>query len=448
MTAVTPFPGDRLTVEQWLDRRPIGAVQWLVLAVTSAIMLVDGFDLQALALAIPALSRDWNIPPEQLSWALSISLIGMGAAAALFGIAGDRYGRRVLLWASLLVVAASCGATALASTPGQVAILRLVTGLGIGAANINALALTTDFAPPRRRFLLMMVMGCNVALGASVAGLVAPELIAAFGWRGIFVTGGALAATLALIVLILIPESLAHLVARGEAVRITRLARRLDPAFDAARLLPHERSGGGRFMPAELLGRELRLRTITLWIVYILGSFTLYLLVSWLPLLLIRSGWAEATALRGSVTIQLGGIVGSIVAAGYIDRGHLVSALVTGYFLSAVSLLLLLMLPASVLLWSGLIFVVGVGVAGNQLILIGAASALYPPHLRATSAGTATFIARLGAVAAPMAGGMALAAHVPPTTIMGALAAPMAVQIALLLFARAAFRPPPPGHAA
>lgn len=431
--------GDRLTVEQWLETRPIGALQWLVLVASSAIMLVDGFDLQALALAIPALSRDWGVAPERLSWALSISLVGMGAGAAIFGMAGDRYGRKLLIWTSLLTVATSCGATAFATTLPQAAVLRLVTGLGIGAANINALALTTDYAPPRRRFLMMMLMGCNVAVGAALAGLVAPSLIAVWGWAGIFVAGAALAGAMALIVLAAMPESLSHATRHWDGGRLARLTRRIEPAFDPQRLLPPKKAGARRFAIVELLAPGLRARTLTIWVLYILGSFTLYLLISWLPILLIRAGWTEAAALRGSVTIQLGGILGSIVAAVFIDRGHLAAALIAGYALAAAGVLLLLAMPPSVLLWSVLIFLIGAGVAGTQLILIGAAAALYPSDLRASSAGTATFVARIGAIAAPLVGGLALAARVDPATIIGWLALPMLVQTGLLIATRHSF---------
>jgi len=442
METISTAAAGRVTVEQWLEARPIGGLQWLVLAATSAIMLVDGFDLQALALAIPALSRDWGIAPEELSWALSISLIGMGAGAAIFGMIGDSHGRKRLMWTSLLVAGASCLATALASTPAEVALLRLLTGLGIGAANINALALLTDFSPPRRRFLMMMAMGCNMALGASLAGLVAPNLIAAFGWHGIFVAGGLFAMAMAVLLLIAVPESLSCSIARGDPDRLARLTRRIDPAFDPRRLSLPPRTETRRFAFATLLAPALRVRTLVLWVVYIMGSFTLYLMVSWLPMLLIVAGWPEAEALRGTVTIQVGGIVGSIVAALYIDRGHLIAALVAGYVMAAAGLLLLLVVPGAVLVWSVLIFLVGFGVAGNQLILIGAASALYPEHLRATSAGTATAIARIGAIAAPLAGGLALAAKIPPTIILSALALPMLVQTVLLLATRRHFSMP------
>lgn len=425
-----------ISVEEWLDSQPIVPVQWLVLAVTSLVMFVDGFDLQALALAIPALSRDWGIAPELLSWPLSLSLIGMGLGAALLGMVGDRLGRKWLIVLSLLLVAVSSAAVAFCTTTFQIGIFRLLTGIGIGGANINALALNTEFFPSRRRFLMMMLMGCNMAVGAASVGIFAPPLIAAFGWQGIFIIGGLLSAVLAFIILLFMPEAPAHMLAKGQTAKLDRLVKRIDPGMDATRFSPPEEAETSRVPIASLFAMEHRTKTLVLWSVYFVGTFILYLLSSWLPVLLIDTGWADADAYRGAVIVQVGGIGGSILAALYIDRGHLVRTLLGLYALGMIMLALLAAVPSSVLLWGILIFFIGFGVAGTQLVLIGAAAALYPENLRATSAGWATGVARGGAILAPLAGGAAIAAEIKPALILASLSIPMAIQFIAIFWAR------------
>jgi len=440
--ATVPAPASSssgLTVEEWLDSRPIAPVQWLVLVATSLVMFVDGFDLQALALAIPTMSRDWGIPPEHLSWPLSLSLIGMGVGAALLGMVGDRLGRKGLIVASLLLVALSSAATVLCTTTFEVGLCRLLTGLGIGGANINALALNTEFFPARRRFLMMMLMGCNMAVGAASVGYFAPPLIAAHGWHGIFLAGALISLILCLATLLFVPEAPAHLLAKGKPEGFARLVRRIDPTIDAASLRPAEVVEQSGFPVAVLLARPHRKKTLVLWGVYVVGTFILYLLSSWLPVLLLDAGWAEADAYRGSVIVQLGGIGGSILAAIFIDRGHLVGALLALYALAIAALALLAAAPSTVFVWSALIFVIGFGISGSQLVLIGAAAALYPEHLRATSAGWATGIARAGAIVAPLAGGAALAAGIAPVIILSSLALPMLCQFLAIFWARRSF---------
>lgn len=432
-------PAAGMTVEEWLNSRPIAPVQWLILVATSLVMFVDGFDLQALALAIPSMSRDWGIAPQQLSVPLSLSLIGMGLGAALLGMVGDRFGRRSLIIASLLLVGVSSLATTVCTTTFQLGICRLLTGLGIGGANINALALNTEFFPSRRRFLMMMLMGCNMGVGAASVGFFAPPLVGAFGWQGIFLVGGGLALALATATFLFVPEAPAHVLAAGNRQRLAKIVRRIDPVVDAATLRLGDFGPKTKFPVATLVNKIHRRKTIVLWSVYLVGTFILYLISSWLPVLLLDAGWPETDAYRGAVYFQVGGIVGSIVAALVIDRGYLVGALLALYGTAMVSLAMLAIVPATILGWNLLIFLIGFGVAGTQLVLIGAAAALYPENLRATSAGWATGIARTGAILAPLAGGAAMSAGVAPFVILSSLTVPMLCQFLAIFFARRSF---------
>jgi len=432
-------PPTTQTVEEWLDTRPIAPVQWLILVATSLVMFVDGFDLQALALAIPTISRDWGVAPEVLSWPLSLSLIGMGVGAALLGMVGDRLGRKGLICASLILVGVSSAATALCTTTTEIAICRLLTGLGIGGANINALALNTEFFPARRRFLMMMLMGCNMAVGAASVGYFAPPLIALYDWHGIFIAGGLLSCILAVLIFVFVPEAPAHILARGNIPRLQKLVRRIDPHIHAADLRLPEYEKQSRFPVATLLQPVYRKKTLTLWSVYVVGTFILYLLSSWLPVLLISGGWSDADAYRGIMIMQIGGIGGSIIAAIFIDRGYLIPALLSLYALAMGALGLLAVISSTVVAWSTLLFLIGFGVSGSQLVLIGAAAALYPENLRATSAGWATGIARAGAIVAPLAGGAAMSAGIAPGVILSSLALPMLCQFLAIFWARRSF---------
>lgn len=427
-----------MMIEQWLDARPMRPVQWLVVVASGVVAFVDGFDLQTLALAIPAMSADWGVAPERLAWPLSLSLLGMGIGAAFLGMAGDRIGRKLLICGSLLLVGASCAATAAATNVTEIGLYRLLTGIGIGGANINALALNTEFVPPRRRFLMMMLMGCNMAVGAASVGLFAPSLIGKFGWEGFFIVGAGLALVLALAIFVFVPEAPAHLLAKGDTARTARVLRRIDAAVDPSMLLRDD-TPEERLPLAVLMSRAHRQKTLVLWSVYLVGTFILYLISSWLPVLLIDAGWAPVDAYRGAVVVQVGGIVGSILAAVFIDRGYLVGALLTLYALAGLALGSLAIVPPTVLGWNLLIFLIGFGISGTQLVLLGATAALYPERMRATSAGWATAIARGGAIAAPLAGGAAMSAGIAPSIILSALAVPMLCQFLTVLWARHSF---------
>src|SRR5690606_38536974 len=130
-------------------------------------------------------------------------------------------------------------------------------------------------------------------------------------------------------------------------------------------------------------------------------GFALYLLMSWLPTLLIGAGWSDTSALRGAAAIQLGGIAGSLGMSFLVDRGRLLGGLMLGYAGALLSLLAIGLLPASVLLWMLLLVLIGGGTAGMQVVWMSIATVHFPLDLRSTSAGWTSAVSRFGAIASP-----------------------------------------------
>jgi AAHS family 4-hydroxybenzoate transporter-like MFS transporter len=422
------------TVDSWLDARRLVFLQIAIFITSALVMTVDGFDLQALGLVAPRLAAMLGASPVLLSSAFSATLLGLGLGAAMFGPLGDRRGRRPILAAALIAISAISIATMFVTTILSLVILRFFLGLAMGAANVSALALTADFAPPRRRFLIMTLVVSNMATGSAIASAVAPAILLRFDWHGFFLVGGILPLLL-LPVIRWLPESLGVL-STHDTDRFLAAARRLDSNVHIDDFTFAPASPRRRMAVQRLFSPGLRGRTITIWLTYGLGSFNLYLLMSWLPTFLHVAGFSEADALRGSASIQLGGLIGGIAVALVLDRGHLIGPLVAVYGLTVISLLGLGVAPLDLTIWSVALFVVGIGVFGNQVIVLNIATALYPPDLRATSSGWTTAVARVGSVLAPVAGGGALSLGVAPNILLPGLALPILMQIALLVGAR------------
>ncbi|WP_260850607.1 MFS transporter [Rhodococcus sp. WB9] len=72
----------------------------------------------------------------------------------------------------------------------QLITLRFLTGAGLGAAIPSLVALTSEFAPARRRSSFVMFTYCWFALGFVAAGIVSGIVIPHWGWRAMFVIGG------------------------------------------------------------------------------------------------------------------------------------------------------------------------------------------------------------------------------------------------------------------
>ena len=392
-----------------IDTRALNARQVSIIVLCGLVVLLDGFDLQTMALAVPSLTQEWQAESAAFSFALSAALIGMLLGSAVVAPLGDRVGRRPVLIAGMLAVGGGSLLTGFAADPTDLSIWRFVTGLGLGMSLPNATALTSEYVPLRSRVLLISLMYCCVALGALIAGFVAPALIDAFGWRSIFFVGGVLPLAVAVILALAIPESLRLLVARRPGdPRIPLIAARFLPGVDPATLVARTAERVDEPNVLALLTPAYRARTILLWLTFALNLFILFVLVSWLPTVLSDAGWTRAQALRGSVMNQAGGIVGGLLIAGLIDRGRVMPAMIGGYLLVAIALSLFLVVPSTVPSWVTLLLLVGAGVSGGQVALNAMSVLFYPPPLRATGSGWANTLGRVGALLAPFAGGLVL----------------------------------------
>ncbi|HTV76850.1 MAG TPA: MFS transporter [Steroidobacteraceae bacterium] len=401
MVALSP-PANALGAD---TDRPLSALQIRVFLLCAAVVLLDGYDLQAMALAVPTLAAQWHLPAPAFSLTLSASLLGLGLGSAFIAPLGDRLGRRPLLLGGMtLILVTSLGATT-ATAPWQLMVWRLLVGLGLGVCQSNASALTAEFAPRARRATIMTLMGVCVSLGAVLAGATAPQVLAAAGWRGLFLVGAALPLLVVLVAALSLPESPAILAqgsgGEGAAVALTQ----------------------DRGSLAALLAAPYRERTLRLWFVYGLSAMLLYFLMSWLPVFLTSAGWSRSQAPHGIALLQFGGILGSLAQSWLVDRRRAITALVGGYSVTLVTALLFLF-PGTAPAWPALLVLMGSGVAGVMMSIIALGAIFYPPQIRVTGFGWAGAVTRIGAVLGPLAGGWIIAAGVTPRTTLGLIAIP------------------------
>jgi AAHS family 4-hydroxybenzoate transporter-like MFS transporter len=387
---------------------PLSALQIRIFLLCALIVLLDGYDLQAMGLAVPALGKQWHLAPSAFTLAQSASLLGLGLGSAFIAPLGDRLGRRPLLLAGLVILLLTSLGAATATGTGQLAVWRLLIGLGLGIGQSNASALTAEYAPLARRATIMTLMGVCVGLGGVLAGLTAPQVIAAGGAQGLFLVGAALPLL---------------------ALLATAVGLRESPAIVATQA----RRRAGSLLA--LLRPPYRERTLRLWLVYGLSAMLLYFLFSWLPVFLINAGWSPSQASHGIALLQFGGIAGSLVQAWLVDRRRTITALVGGYGTTAITALLFA-IPGSTAAWPVLLVLMGSGVAGVVMSIIALGAIFYPPEIRATGFGWAGAITRVGAVLGPLAGGWIIAAGVSSRATLGLIAVPALLCIAATLAMR------------
>ncbi len=427
--------GHRPDIADVIDAQKMAGTPLLVAFLAALALLVDGYDVQVMALAVPSLARDWALPETSFGLALSGVVIGITLGSGFLGSLGDRYGRRTVLAVGLAGTGLATMATALATTPGQFVFWRVLTGLMLGAGLPNCFALASEFTPLRRRSMMVGLMNIASPLGAFSAGFLAPPVLEAFGWRGTFMLGGLAPLLVAAALLVLAPESLKFLaIRRPTDPRISAILRRIAPGLDPASVRLDGAGSAAATHGAwrELLSHEFRTRTLLLWAMLWLNLFNLYVLISWLPTLLHQAGWDMTAALRGAVLIQAGGIGGGIAISLFLDRGASRLALTLGFALAALNLAAFPLI-ANGGGWIALLLLAGAGTSGCQLALNALSAAYYPPAIKATGIGASLLVGGVGSIIGPLAGAVLIEQGLPATTILALLAVAPTACIAMTL---------------
>src|ERR1700683_1715979 len=137
------------TTEAALENQRLGGLQLRVAALCTLVQICDGYDLNAVAWAVPSLIREWHLPPAMFTMAFLWSSVGIMAGALSAGPIGDRFGRRPLLLASLTIFGIASLLTAAAGSLTMLTVFRFFTGLGIGGGVSGAAALAGGDTPHR-----------------------------------------------------------------------------------------------------------------------------------------------------------------------------------------------------------------------------------------------------------------------------------------------------------
>lgn len=396
----------------FIDRQPVGGFQIKLLLTCAAVLFLDGFDTQAIGYVAPALAKEWGLSKAALGPVFSAGLFGLMIGALIFGPLADRIGRKRIIIFSTLAFGIGTFATAFIADVNALLAIRFLTGLGLGGAMPNAIAMTSEFSPHRRRATMVMVMFCGFSIGAALGGLLAAALIPHFGWRSVFAVGGVAPLLLAPILALRLPESVRFLALTGQApARVAELLGRINPKAGftpATQFVVHEPQLAG--MPVLHLFREGRtLPTLLLWVVFFMSLLDLYFLSNWLPTVLNDLGASVSSAALIGSMLQVGGVVGTFALGSIIDRFSF-RALALVYFVAVFAVGAIGQLGHSVALVTAAIFAAGFCIVGGQIAANALAAGFYPTSVRATGVGWALGIGRVGSIIGPLVGGALLTA--------------------------------------
>ncbi|MCW2410984.1 MULTISPECIES: MFS transporter [unclassified Sphingobium] len=344
-------------------------------------LMVEGFDLQAANFAAPSILEDFGVSRAEIGPLLSASLFGVLIGAVFIGPQGDRLGRRTILISCCIGYGIMSLVGALATNLTQLIVLRFLIGIGLGAVLPNALALAGELAPRKYLARATALVGIGITFGGVLAGIAAAKLLAPYGWQSLFILGGLLPIAIAALLWIGLPES-------------PVLNRAQHPA-------PGERGLSAILSPAQ------RARTIAIWIIFALVLMVVYLVSGWVPLLVKDQGYSTTTASWIATGTHAGGVVGGVVASLLlVRRNWSVVALFAG--LGALTLAIITVHDWGIVGLTVLLVLVGLFSTGTQNGLNGSCGATYPATMRASGLGWALGMGRVGSIAGPLVGSLAV----------------------------------------
>jgi AAHS family 4-hydroxybenzoate transporter-like MFS transporter len=375
------------------DKAVLSSLQIRVAVLCALIQMLDGYDLSAIGLAAPALIKAWGLPPAAATQAFALSSVGIMVGAMLCGPIADRIGRKPVLLASVALFGVFSLLSAYAPSLEVLAVLRFLTGIGIGGAMPTTVALTSDYAPARWRTSFVMFMFTGNAIGAFVAAQIAARILPSWGWQGIFHIGGVVPLAMLPALLFVLPES-------PQFQRGARLvSAQANPVFG-------------------LFESGLATSTLMLWAIFLINLLNMYLIGYWLPTVLTLGGLTPAEAAFSASMYAAGAIFSTLLLGPLITRFGAERVLGLSLTLGAICIGFVALAHLSAIATMAVLFGAGGGFVGSQLGLNGFAAAVYPVATRSTGIGWALGVGRLGGIAGPIVGGALLGLGYPPPLTM------------------------------
>ncbi len=418
----------------------LGSLHLRLGALMALLTFFDGYDTFNPAYVIHYVMRPWHLQPSQAGLLVSSGLFGFLIGTLTHGPIADRFGRRGTLIGGVWIASLFTLATPIfGNSFGSFCMLRVLTGIGLGVLLPLATTYINELAPRRvaNRFSIWGV-GLGWALGGTVAGLVGVFLTPGYGWQVLYWIG-ALSTPLAVVLHLLLPESIRFLIASGRIEEARALLTRLRPEraglYRDAKFRQTVSAAPGSL--AILLSPRYRRTSLTIWLAAFLSLFCIFGLTGWVPTVMIRRGESFGASFGFGALMQIMSFIGGL-CCGYVAdrRGSNRTALAIWWTLGGATMLFLFHANSHL---ANVVGIAGAGflVIGPQFVLNNFTAQSYDTELRASAVGTELGIGRIGAILGPFVIGILQQVfHGPGAVFIAIGCAALAAGMAILLLAR------------
>lgn len=383
------------------------------------VALCEGIDLQAAGVAAGGISHEFLPTAAEKGLFFTASTLGLTVGAFVGGWIADRVGRKRVLLASITTFGLFSVLTTVAPSMDLLTVARFLTGVGLGGALPNVIAVAAEASVPGRRNATISMMYVGMPLGGAIASLIV-LMTDVTHWRTVFLAGG-ITPLLVAPLMALFMQELPRPVVAG-----------------------HAPAQGFQDAVGELVGKGRAARTLWLWLACFLALLTLYLLLNWLPTLLQGQGLSKDQAAGAQIAFNLGGVACSALVGRLLDSSFRRAGIVGVFAAVLVALFGLANLDAGTTGVVALTLALGGGVVASQAILYGIAADSYSAAHRGAGVGAAISFGRMGSIAGPLLAGVLVGAGRTPAQVLTGIVpivAVCAVIVAGLGWRRAALKP-------
>ncbi|WP_168415273.1 MFS transporter [Acinetobacter indicus] len=396
---MTQHTAERMEVQNFIDSIPLSRLQKVIIVLCFLVAAMDGFDIAAVGFIAPALIAEWSLSPADLAPLFLSGVFGLMLGAFMFGPLADKFGRkRIIIW-SVIIFGIGVLISAFSPNLTTLVILRFLTGLGLGGAMPNAVTITSEYCPTSRRSTLVTVMFCGYTMGAAAGGLLSGQLIQLIGWQGILIIGGLVPLLTLPFLYYFMPESLRFMVLnKFSKEKIDTVIRKMAPKGQVIPELVASVTEKQNVSVRELFSKDYFAGTLLFWCAFTMGSIIIYMISSWMPTILKNEGFDLQSASWITSAFQIGGTVGALVIAFFMDKIGQSRVLTISYVVGAFCVLLLstgVSNLSTMLIVLG-IFGIGAGISGSHVGIHVFCSSYYPTHCRSTGVSWAGGAGRLG----------------------------------------------------
>ncbi len=398
-----------------LDRLPMTSFQHGMFIVIALAWLFDSIDLGMMTFLLAPVREYFELSAAASGFVASSSFIGMFIGAALSGMLGDRFGRRIIFQWSIVIWSLGSIICAMSPNVTMFVIFRFVVGFGMGAEYPIAQSMVSEMIPSHNRGKYLALLEGFWPLGFILAGIVAYFVLPIGGWRWVLVIQG-IPGFYILWLRRKLPESPRWYEIKGrydeaEAI-VAEFERKVEeitgkplPPVDleVQSIVVEKTSFVDSFK--ELWSKPFFKRTVMVWVLWFFYLFGYYGITTWVSALMVDKGFSITSSTLYTILISLAAIPGFALASVLIEKWgrkptlifYIIGASITAYFYGSTADFV------TMIAWG---LAMQFFLFGTWSCLYAYSPELYPTRIRATGCGFASAIGRLGSLLAPSIAGV------------------------------------------